>query len=284
MMPSWKISRLTPRLAGCEPPTSTWCAMLATIAEPPPADLDRRDDGDVVEVARAAMRVVDDDGIARPELVRPEFADRVRARSRSSRRDAAGCAKDCAMQRSCVSKNAQEKSARVLMLVENAARRMVTAISSVMLTSALRMTSKVTGSMAGRCDLGPGALPPSAHASALSRVRSTGTRPRSRRLPYGSTVTPCAGRDHGRGIHLLDDRRTREAVAGEQERRGRRVAQSIMPPASLEVDRPARLERTRGRRRRAFDQRAHGAAGRRGRSPMRRRLTNCVGSRSLAKP
>ena len=42
---------------------------------------------------------------------------------------------------------AQEKSARVLMLVENAARRMVTAISSVTLRIAFRITSNVTGSI-----------------------------------------------------------------------------------------------------------------------------------------
>jgi hypothetical protein len=42
---------------------------------------------------------------------------------------------------------AQEKSARVLMLVENAARRMVMAISSVTLSNAFLITSKVTGSM-----------------------------------------------------------------------------------------------------------------------------------------
>src|SRR5438128_1154119 len=62
----------------------------------------------------------------------------------------AGWAKDWATQRKSLSKKAQEKSARVLMLVEKAARRMVTAISSVMLMRALRMTSKVTGSIAGR--------------------------------------------------------------------------------------------------------------------------------------
>ena len=59
----------------------------------------------------------------------------------------AGCANDCATQRSLASKKAHEKSARVLMLVENAARRTVTAISSVKLTTALRITSKVTGSI-----------------------------------------------------------------------------------------------------------------------------------------
>src|SRR5213593_4089537 len=58
-----------------------------------------------------------------------------------------GWAKAWAIVRSSRSKNAHEKSPRVLMLVEYAARRSVAPISSVMASSALRMTSKRTGSM-----------------------------------------------------------------------------------------------------------------------------------------
>ncbi len=58
-----------------------------------------------------------------------------------------GWAKACAIVRSSRSKNAQEKSPRVLMFVEYAARRSVAPISSVMARSAFRMTSKRTGSM-----------------------------------------------------------------------------------------------------------------------------------------
>ena len=61
------------------------------------------------------------------------------------------------MVRSWRSKKAQEKSPRVLILVEYAARRSVAPISSVIASSALRITSKRTGStsagnaLAGRC-------------------------------------------------------------------------------------------------------------------------------------
>src|SRR5688572_21352138 len=58
-----------------------------------------------------------------------------------------GCAKACAMVRSWRSKKAQEKSPRVLILVEYAARRSVAPISSVIASRALRITSKRTGSM-----------------------------------------------------------------------------------------------------------------------------------------
>src|SRR2546425_11965242 len=57
-----------------------------------------------------------------------------------------GWAKAWAMVRNSASKNAQEKSPRVLILVEYAALRSVAPISSVMASSALRMTSKRTGS------------------------------------------------------------------------------------------------------------------------------------------
>src|SRR5687768_3091470 len=59
-----------------------------------------------------------------------------------------GWAKAWAMVRSSRSKNAQEKSPRVLMFVEYAARRRVAPISSVMARRAFLMTSKRTGSMA----------------------------------------------------------------------------------------------------------------------------------------
>src|SRR4029453_2465971 len=61
----------------------------------------------------------------------------------------AGWAKAWAIMRRSRSKNAQEKSPRVLMFVEYAARRRVAPISSVMASSALRMTSKRTGSTSG---------------------------------------------------------------------------------------------------------------------------------------
>src|ERR1041384_2793547 len=58
-----------------------------------------------------------------------------------------GWAKAWAIVRNSASKNAHEKSPRVLILVEYAARRSVAPISSVMASSALRITSKRTGSM-----------------------------------------------------------------------------------------------------------------------------------------
>src|SRR5262249_44338979 len=64
-----------------------------------------------------------------------------------------GWAKAWAIVRSSGSKNAQEKSPRVLMLVEYAARRSVAPISSVIAVSALRSTSNRTGSMAMRARL-----------------------------------------------------------------------------------------------------------------------------------
>ena len=51
------------------------------------------------------------------------------------------------MQRRSASKNEHEKSPRVLMLVEYAARRMVIAISSVAFRNAFLRTSNVIGSM-----------------------------------------------------------------------------------------------------------------------------------------
>src|SRR6267142_5611158 len=57
-----------------------------------------------------------------------------------------GWAKAWAIVRRSRSKNAHEKSPRVLILVEYAARRSVAPISSVMASSALRVTSKRTGS------------------------------------------------------------------------------------------------------------------------------------------
>ena len=51
----------------------------------------------------------------------------------------------CATARSSASKNAHEKSARVLMLVEYALRRSVSTISSVAAMSAFRTTSNVIG-------------------------------------------------------------------------------------------------------------------------------------------
>ena len=57
-----------------------------------------------------------------------------------------GCAKPWATERSSASKNAQEKSERVLMFVEYALRFSASTISSVAATSALRITSNVIGS------------------------------------------------------------------------------------------------------------------------------------------
>ena len=57
-----------------------------------------------------------------------------------------GCANPCATDRSSASKNAHEKSERVLMFVEYALRLSASAISSVAATSAFRITSNVTGS------------------------------------------------------------------------------------------------------------------------------------------
>src|SRR4029079_14050944 len=57
-----------------------------------------------------------------------------------------GWAKAWAIVRRSRSKNAQEKSARVLMFVEYAARRSVAPISSTVARSALRRTSNRTGS------------------------------------------------------------------------------------------------------------------------------------------
>src|SRR3954453_3246010 len=57
-----------------------------------------------------------------------------------------GCAKPCATERSSASKNAHEKSERVLMLVEYALRFSASTISSVAATSAFRTTSNVIGS------------------------------------------------------------------------------------------------------------------------------------------
>ena len=61
-----------------------------------------------------------------------------------------GCANPCATERSCASKNAHEKSERVLMFVEYALRFRASAISSVAATSAFRITSKEIGSTATR--------------------------------------------------------------------------------------------------------------------------------------
>src|SRR5262245_14374791 len=57
-----------------------------------------------------------------------------------------GCAKPCATERSSASKNAHEKSERVLMFVEYALRFSARTISSVAATRALRITSNEMGS------------------------------------------------------------------------------------------------------------------------------------------
>jgi hypothetical protein len=98
-----------------------------------------------------------------------------------------GCENDCAMHLSWLSKKAQERSARVLMLVENAARLTVSAISSVMLRRAFRMTSKVTGSIAGRCSSArPWVRSAIASSSSVAQISIS-------RLPCRSTVTPAPG-------------------------------------------------------------------------------------------
>jgi hypothetical protein len=57
-----------------------------------------------------------------------------------------GCAKPCAIDRRLASKNAHEKSERVLMFVEYALRLRESTISSVAATSAFRITSNEIGS------------------------------------------------------------------------------------------------------------------------------------------
>src|SRR5262249_32622833 len=99
-----------------------------------------------------------------------------------------GWAKAWAMVRRSRSKNAQEKSPRVLMLVEYAARRRVAPISSVMASSAFRITSKRTGSMSPpsvRADavVGGVMLAPSGRYAYVDRERTSPSSDRGRMLP-----------------------------------------------------------------------------------------------------
>ena len=79
---------------------------------------ERRDEGHVVEVPATDVRVVDQDRVTRSEALRAVVGDRRRAPAgRASRGGSAGRTTG-RWRASCASKNAHEKSARVLMLVE----------------------------------------------------------------------------------------------------------------------------------------------------------------------
>src|SRR4051812_7895632 len=83
---------------------------------------------------------------------------------------------------------------------------MVSAISSVTLTSAFRSTSNVTGSMRG-CSIG-------VSVADVVPGMASGLRHFDDHAAAGVDREPRTGRHYRGGIHLLDDGRTRDPIAG----------------------------------------------------------------------
>ena len=121
---------------------------VGDVAEQLAVVVDGRDQADVVQVDAARVRVVRDDHVARAEPLRRRSGGSRAGSARTIEPRCTGCAKPCAIGRSRASKNAQEKSERVLMFVEYALRLSARTISSVAATSAFRITSKEIGSTA----------------------------------------------------------------------------------------------------------------------------------------
>ena len=119
------------------------------VRERPAVDDQRRDEADVVEVEPAEVAVVAQDRVAGLERRAVPRQD-ARARSGPASRGGSAGRTTARPIRACPSSSAHEKSSRVLMLVEYAARRRVTLISSVIPVSAWRKISRRSASVAGR--------------------------------------------------------------------------------------------------------------------------------------
>ncbi len=88
------------------------------VAEQLAVDVDRRDQADVVQVHAARVRVVRDDHVARARGSRRRSARIACGTCSTIEPRCTGCVNACATERSSASKNAHEKSERVLMFVE----------------------------------------------------------------------------------------------------------------------------------------------------------------------
>ena len=193
----------------------------------------RRDDADVVEVQAAEVAVVADEDVAGRRPLGAVGRDDVRARSGRSCPGGSAARSTGRWSARWPSRSEHEKSSRVLMLVEKAARRSATLISSAIPVRACRKISSVRGAAD---TAGPGAA-----VSALRNVsspydidharrrRSPRVRPRaSARTSAAPSRTSRSSTDRARWSSGRSPRRRRSSVA-----RWPTWSPSCMPPGAV---------------------------------------------------
>ena len=187
---------------------------------------DRQEREDVRQVLGAVVGIVEHDHVAGLPLGGRQVARQHGLSAGPMVLRCAGMREPWAMMRPRASKSAVEKSRMSRISVEYAVRSIVVAICSQMASSALRTISTVNGSTVALAMRAP-------DDEGAGRVHVGG----------------LAGKQHRRRVHLLDDGRTREAIAGQEPRAV--VDRAVHPAAGLfEVDR-ARAQARGGRRLRA---------------------------------